>query len=193
MLGFGFEIRRLFGCGTPFALFFYMKFSLLSAFLTFSALLSCDTLRFDEPPKHSNTALGGFWKLDGAERKEEGTLSWREWNSGWQGYVLYGHEGGMALHLSPVGYEDFDGEVRNFKSDQPDSVLRHLALAYSYIGSYAVDYERQMVTHQKRASNNPSEWGETSIRRYRRSGDTLWLEPLEERNAGMRLRFLKVR
>ena len=176
-----------------FDLFLNMKFSLFAALLTLSTLLSCESSMFIPSPKSASSELGGFWKLDGSERKEEGSSVWREWNSGWQGYLLYGDEGGVALHLSPLNYEQFEGEVRNFSSEQPDSVLRHLALAYAYIGSYAVDANRKTVTHSKRASNNPSEWGESSVRRYQRSGDTLWLEPLEERNAGMRLRFVKTR
>jgi len=172
-----------------------MKYSKILGGLVLGLTVGCASFPFPTAPKTASpdSALWGYWRLDGAERKEGDDAPWREWDAGWQGYVLYGESGGMALHLSPVGYETFEGSVRNFQPDQPDSVLRHLALAYAYMGPYAVDAERSLVTHTKKASNNPTEWNQTSVRRYRRSGDTLWLEPLEERNAGMRLRFVKER
>ncbi|MBI1316342.1 hypothetical protein GC167_05710 [bacterium] len=189
------KLPEFFMLGMGFVTLNNMKYSKLLNGLLLGLSFGCSSLSFPGAQKQgtSEAGLWGYWRLDGAERKEGENAPWREWEAGWQGYVLYGESGGMALHLSPVGYEEFEGDVRNFTPDQPDSVLAHLALAYAYMGSYAVDVERSLVTHTKKASNNPTEWNQTSVRRYRRSGDTLWLEPLEERNAGMRLRFLKER
>ena len=133
----------------------------------------------------------GLWSLHIMEQKDPGSSEWREWRNGMQGYILYDGVENMSVHLTTSGYENAALEFPNFNDTVSLEALKHLTKSYVYFAKYSVDEEKGTVEHARISHSNPAEWNDVVKRRYTFSGDTLILQPVEERNSGLRLKWLK--
>ncbi|MEQ9424606.1 MAG: lipocalin-like domain-containing protein [Cyclobacteriaceae bacterium] len=135
--------------------------------------------------------LEGLWSLHIMEQKDPETGEWRLWRDGMQGYLLYDATENMALHLTVDGYQDTDLQFPNFNDSIPDEALRHLTGSYVYFAKYSVNENGNTVQHARISHSNPAEWNDVVMRRYSFSGDTLILQPAEDANSGLRLKWVK--
>lgn len=146
----------------------------------------------DQKKKSSKTnPFSGLWKLHIMEQKDSVTGAWSEWREGMQGYILYDSKDNMSVHLTTAGYQDTDLRFPNFVDSIPNEALRHLTNSYVYFAKFTVDEDRGIVKHARISHSNPGEWNEVVQRRYTFSGDTLILQPLEDANSGLRLKWVK--
>ncbi len=151
-----------------------------------STLLSC------EPPKKlSENALGGLWELHIMELQDSETGKWNEWRDGMQGYLLYDDIENMSLHLMKKGYQDTDLRFPNFIDTISLEAMKYLTGSYVYFGKYTIDQENGIVQHERISHSNPGEWGKIVQRRFSFSGDTLVLQPVEQSNSGLRLKWIR--
>jgi len=140
----------------------------------------------------SSEQLAGLWTLHSMELYNADTDSHEEWRDGMQGYILYDGNGHMALNLSSKGYQNFEFEFPNFTDTIAIEALRHLTQNYFYVANYTVFEEEGIVEHARLAHSNPGEWNDIVRRTYAFRGDTLVITPVEDRNKGLRLKWLKV-
>ena len=141
-------------------------------------------------PKDMNR-FSGLWKLHVMEQKDSVTGSWHEWRQGMQGYILYDDQDNMAVHLTLKGYEKTSLRFPNFIDTIPLEALKHLSKSYVYFAKYKVDEEKGTVEHARISHSNPGDWHAKVNRKYSFRGDTLILEPVEQQNAGLRLKWVK--
>lgn len=139
-----------------------------------------------EPNKFS-----GLWSLYIMEEQNPETGEWSVWRSGMQGYILYDDKNNMSVHLTTEGYEDTDLRFPNFVDTISQEALKHLTKSYVYFAKYNVDEERGVVEHARISHSNPGMWNEIVQRKFTFNGDTLTLEPIEQENAGLRLKWIK--
>lgn len=135
--------------------------------------------------------LEGLWKLVIMEEKDSVSGEWREWRQGMQGYLLYAPEGHMSMHLTTKGYQNTPLRFPNFTDTIPQEALKYLTNSYVYFANYDLDLQHGIVTHKRISHSNPGEWGLVVQRKFSFLGDTLILQPVEERNARLRLKWLK--
>jgi len=135
--------------------------------------------------------LVGLWSLVVMENYNEVTGEWEIWNGGMQGYILYDDTENMSLHLMTKNYEQTDLRFSDFDDSIPLEALKHLTNSYVYFAKYTINYEDSVVTHKRISHSNPGEWGKKVNRRFGFIGDTLTLEPLEDKTAGLRLKWLR--
>ena len=135
--------------------------------------------------------LTGLWSLVVMDNYNEETSEWEVWNGGMQGYILYDSEENMSLHLMTKDYEKTDLRFPDFDDTVPLEALKHLTNSYVYFAKYSIDYQDRVVTHKRISHSNPGEWGKTVKRKFGFIGDTLTLEPLEEKTAGLRLKWVR--
>lgn len=134
----------------------------------------------------------GLWKLHIMEIKDISSGNWTEWRQGMTGYILYEESGYMSLHLAPRDYPNSPLEFKNFTDTMSLDHLKYISQNYNYTGSYTIDMDSSIVSQTKLAHSNPNEWGEISRRKFSFIGDTLVIRPVEEKNARLRLKFLKM-
>ncbi len=149
-------------------------------------LTSCESVQQDE----DNPNIVGLWSLEAMDIQDSAG-NWHLWNGGMQGFLLYDNAGHGALHLLTKGYEDFDIAFNHFEDSIPLEALHHLNNSYVYIARYEIDEEEGIVKHERISHSNPGEWGEVVERKYWFSGDTLVLQPVEDENASLRLKWLR--
>jgi hypothetical protein len=125
------------------------------------------------------------------EQQDPVTGQWSEWRNGMQGYILYDDNDNMSIHLTTKGYEDTELRFPNFIDSISNEALKHLTGSYVYFAKYTIDEKRNEVEHARISHSNPGMWNEKVTRRFTFSGDTLILQPTEEENAGLRLKWLK--
>lgn len=135
--------------------------------------------------------LTGLWSLVVMDNYNEKTNQWEVWNGGMQGYVLYDNKDNMSLHLLTKDYEKTDLRFPDFDDTIPLEALKHLTNSYVYFAKYSINYEDSVVTHKRISHSNPGEWGKTVKRKFGFIGDTLTLEPLEDKTAGLRLKWIR--
>ncbi|MFT4987187.1 MAG: hypothetical protein ACI81Y_001809 [Glaciecola sp.] len=152
---------------------------LLSALITIT--MACNQ------PEPSDVT--GLWKLHTMEVKDSLTGKWSEFRDGMQGYLLYDSEDNVALHLIKKGYENRKDKFRNFTDTMSLDKLKHITGNYNYIGKYSVNED--IVSHHRLSHSNPNDWGVTVERRFKFSADTLIIKPVEEKNARLRLKWLR--
>lgn len=154
--------------------------------MLFLPLLGCTNMASSE--------LHGLWSLVIMERQTD--KGWEPVKDGYQGYLLYEATGHMALHLLPRQYQ-FADSITFHSTFSVDSMslpeLRHRAQSYVYMGSFTQDANRQTVSHKRLSHVTPTDWGQTVTRHYRFHNDTLIITPDEPDNAGLRLKWLKVK
>lgn len=135
--------------------------------------------------------FSGLWSLYVMEQKDSITGKWSEWRNGMQGYILYDEKDNMAVHLTTSGYQDTDMRFPNFTDTLSIEALKYLTNSYVYFAKYSVDKDKRVVKHARISHSNPGEWDAVVQRRFTFKGDTLTLEPLEEKNSGLRLKWVK--
>jgi hypothetical protein len=135
--------------------------------------------------------FSGLWTLHIMEQLDSTTGIWNEWRDGMQGYILYDDKDNMAVHLTTKGYQNTDLRFPNFVDTIANEALRYLTNSYVYFAKYTVFEEQSVVEHARISHSNPGDWNEAVRRRYTFSGDTLILQPLEEQNAGLRLKWIR--
>jgi len=160
--------------------------SLLILLIT-ALLYSCNK---DTEQKETNK-FSGLWSLYVMEQKDSITGEWSEWRNGMQGYILYDDKDNMAVHLTTKGYKDTDLRFPNFTDTISTEALKYLTNSYVYFAKYSVDKDKGVVKHARISHSNPGEWNAVVQRRFTFKGDTLTLEPLEEKNSGLRLKWVK--
>lgn len=135
--------------------------------------------------------FSGLWSLYIMEQQDSVTGEWSEWRNGMQGYILYDDKDNMSVHLTTKAYEDTELRFPNFVDTIPNEALKHLTNSYVYFAKYTVDEDQNIVEHARISHSNPGMWNEVVRRRFAFSGDTLTLQPLEEENAGLRLKWVR--
>ena len=60
------------------------------------------------------------------EQRDSISGQWNEWRDGMQGYLLYGEQGHMSLHLMTKGYEKTDLRFPNFSDTISIEAMKHL-------------------------------------------------------------------
>ena len=157
-------------------------------------LLLIASLSFGCNPETDQKELNkfsGLWSLYIMEELDSETGVWREWRDGMQGYILYDDKNNMSVHLTTSGYEDTDLRFPIFTDTISIEALKHLTNSYTYFAKYTVDDKKNVVEHARISHSNPGLWDEIVKRRFTFRGDTLILQPLEEKDAGLRLKWIK--
>lgn len=164
-----------------------MKASHTLPLLLLGLLFGCNpAAKYPAPSK-----LSGLWSLHIMEQQNAETGEWSEWRDGMQGYLLYDGTDNMSLHLTTAGYEETSLRFPNFIDSIPIEALKHLTNSYVYFAKYSVDEELGIVEHARISHSNPGEWNKVVQRRFTLSGDTLTLQPVEAKNAGLRLKWVR--
>ena len=135
--------------------------------------------------------LTGLWSLVVMDNYNEKTNEWEVWNGGMQGYILYDGDENISLHLLTKDYEKTELRFPDFDDSIPLEALKHLTNSYVYFAKYKINYNDSIVTHKRISHSNPGEWGKTVHRKFGFIGHTLKLEPLEDKTAGLRLKWIK--
>ena len=165
-----------------------MKINKILVLLLIASLsFGCDQVT---EPKEPNK-FSGLWSLYIMEELNSETGVWSEWRDGMQGYILYDDKNNMSVHLTTLGYEDTDLRFPIFTDTISDEALKHLTNSYVYFAKYTIDEKQNVVEHARISHSNPGLWNEIVRRRFTFSGDTLILQPLEEKDAGLRLKWIK--
>jgi hypothetical protein len=137
-----------------------------------------------------STSITGLWKLYSMEVKDANNGEWKNYRNGMQGYLLYDGNKNMTIHLTDQGYENTNLKFPNFSDTIPLEALKYLTKSYYYIGEYKV-LNDSMVQHKRISHSNPNDWGKQVIRQFKFSGDTLVITPTEEKNANLKLKWIK--
>lgn len=140
-----------------------------------------------------SSEITGLWKLESMKVRDTVTNTWSHYKGGMDGYLLYDGNGHVSLHLYEKGYEKAGIEFPNFNDSIPLEALKHITKSYYYMGNYSVSEKDSLVSHYKLSHSNPSEFGLTAERRFYFSGDTLVMQPVEEKNSKLKLKWLKVK
>ena len=157
-------------------------------------ILSIAALLIGCNQKNKETAINrfsGLWSLYIMEQQDSVTGEWSEWRNGMQGYILYDDKDNMSVHLTTKGYEDTELRFPIFEDTISNEALKHLTNSYVYFAKYTIDEEQNVVEHARISHSNPGMWNEVVKRRFTFSGDTLTLQPLEERSSNLRLKWIK--
>ncbi|MCG2430982.1 lipocalin-like domain-containing protein [Aequorivita xiaoshiensis] len=162
-----------------------IKYIVVAAVLWSS--ISCQNERYNNP------SITGLWKLEGMKVRDTTTNTWSPYRGGMDGYLLYGNNNHVALHLYDNGYENVDIEFPNFTDSISLEALKHITKSYYYMGNYKVSEADSIVSHYKLSHSNPSEFGLTAQRRFYFVGDTLIMQPVERKNSRLKLKWLKVK
>lgn len=159
-----------------------MKIKIILLTLLAFLLNGCDT---------ESNKLTGLWSLEIMENYNEETENWEVWNGGMQGYILYDSDENMSLHLLTKDYEKTELRFPDFDDSIPLEALKHLTNSYVYFAKYSINSSDSIVTHKRISHSNPGEWGKIVERKFSFIGDTLVLEPLEKKTAGLRLKWVR--
>ena len=138
-----------------------------------------------------NSKIEGLWKLESMKVRDMVSNTWSHYRGGMDGYLLYDANGHVSLHLYEKGYQKAGIEFPNFNDSIPLEALKHITKSYYYMGNYTVSENDSIISHFKLSHSNPSEFGLTAERRFYFSGDTLVMQPLEEKNSKLKLKWLR--
>ncbi len=108
-----------------------------------------------------------------------------------EGLLHYGLDNTVSLHLTDKGYDNFAEKFPNFNDTISLKALKHLTGSYYYMGTYSINSVLSVVEHTYLSHSNPGEWGKKVKRRFSMIGDTLVIQPVEEANAGLKLKWLR--
>jgi hypothetical protein len=163
------------------------KLTLLSIMIVL-CLFACS----EDPQEVNQNPFEGLWTLHIMEQKDS-LGNWQEWRDGMNGYILYDAVDNMSVHLTVEGYEHSELEFPNFDKEIPIEALKHLTGSYVYFAKYSVDTEKGTVQHARFSHSNPRDWDVVVQRRFTFTGDTLILQPVENENANLRLKWVRVK
>lgn len=141
--------------------------------------------------KTPTSIIEGLWKLESMKVHDTIANTWYDYRGGMDGYLLYDGSGHVALHLYDKGYENTGMKFPNFNDSIPLEALKYVTKSYYYMGDYSVSEGDSLVSHYKLSHSNPGEFGLTAERRFYFSGDTLVMQPVEKKNARLKLKWLK--
>lgn len=146
------------------------------------------------PSKHrvKNNMTGG-WSLYSMDLFSDSLNEYAPFLGGMQGNLVYDGKGHMSVQLQRADYNDFTGEVNNFTEENSDEALRHLTMNYCYSGTYVILPGDTIIEHHRLLHSDPGDAGSVVQRRISYANDTLILQPLEEQNAGFRLKWVKLK
>ena len=165
-----------------------MKYKILLPLITMVILLTaCNP----KPKEVKVNSFAGLWSLHIMEQKDTVTGEWNEWRNGMQGYILYDEKDNMAVHLTTKGYQDTELRFPSLIDTIPEEALKHLTNSYVYFAKYKVNEEKGVVEHARISHSNPGEWNAAVQRRFTFNGDTLTLQPLEQSNSRLRLKWIR--
>jgi len=166
-----------------------MKNKQISIFLSVAILL----LGCNQDSIYTDTnKFSGLWELHIIEELDSITGIWsKSEDRVRQGYLMYDEKDNMSVHLTNKGYQNTELRFQNFVDTIPLEALKHLTKSMVYFAKYTVDKEKNVIEHARISHSNPRQWNEVVTRKYTFDGDTLTLEPMEERNMGVRLRWVK--
>ena len=165
-----------------------MKSSQISIFILVTLIL-CGCQK--EPKQKNKNKFSGLWTLHIMEQQDSLTGNWNEWRNGMQGYILYDDLDNMAVHLTAKGYQNTNIQFPNFIDTIFIEALKHLTQSYVYFAKYTVFEEESIVQHARISHSNPGDWSLVVRRKYTFKGDTLILEPVEQQNSSLRLKWIK--
>ncbi len=134
--------------------------------------------------------LEGLWELQIMEVRQDNG-EWKEWRDGMQGFLMYDRHGNMSLHLTTRGYETTSLQFPNFTDSISQEALKHITNNYNYFGQYRINRDSGWVVHQRISHSNPAEWSSSVTRKFHFRKDTLVISPKEEKNARLRLKWLR--
>ena len=152
------------------------------------ALLSISCSTVQQEKKHN--PFEGLWSLHIMEQQDS-TGAWNEWRDGMNGWIMYDATENMSVHLTVEGYEETELRFPNFDPSIPEEALQHLTGSYVYFAKYSVDEKEGTVQHARFSHSNPGDWDVVVKRKYTFSGDTLILQPTEEQNSSLRLKWVR--
>lgn len=129
------------------------------------------------PPKDEAFAFVGAWELTGADFPPE-IAEVRGHRP--QGMIIYDPNGYMAVQISP-------GRDLPVPESYPLPVAESYEAFHgfvSYYGTYSVDWENQLITHQRVFMAPPADLSKPLIRKFELiDQDQVTLRPLESTNA----------
>src|SRR5690606_15487868 len=99
----------------------------------------------------------------------------------------------VTIHFYEKGYEKAGMECPNFTDSIPLATLKHITKSYYYMGNDSVSIEDSIVPHFKLSHSNPSEFGLTAECRFYLNTLTLIIQPVERKNANLKLKWLKAK
>jgi hypothetical protein len=127
----------------------------------------------------------GLYKLHIFEYQDS-TGVWKEygWNRGGDSYILYDGLGHMAVQITPEAYSERKVKaprvpIDSLTIDELKDDLQTYASNYVYIANCNILEEEMIIEHQRLSHTYPFDWGVTVQRKYKFSGDTLILSPVE--------------
>lgn len=164
-----------------------MRIQLLPLLLFFGILTSC----IQKQENQIKNPLSGLWSLHIMEQRDSVSGQWHEWRDGMQGYLLYGEQGYMSLHLMEKGYEKTELRFPNFSDTISTEALKHLTGSYVYFAKYSIDEVNGIVEHARISHSNPGDWNKVVRRKFSFNGDTLVLQPAEQQLANLRLKWVR--
>ena len=134
----------------------------------------------------------GLWSLYIIEQRD----SIGDWNKlkDAQGYILYDNKDYMAVHITAKNYEKVEFRLPFLVDADTLSIdaLKHKTGSTTYFAKYKISEQNQTIEHARLTHSNPEQWNEVVTRKFSFIGDTLILDPLEERYAGgVRLKWIK--
>jgi hypothetical protein len=144
------------------------------------------------PSKHRvKNNLSGGWTLHSMDLFNDSLNTYEPFLGGMQGNLVYDGKGHMSVQLQSADYNAFEGEVNNFTERNSMDALKHLTKNYGYSGTYVLLEGDTVIEHHRVFHSDPGDAGSIVQRRISYSSDTLTLQPLEEQNAGFRLKWVK--
>ncbi|MFT5582132.1 MAG: hypothetical protein ACI9G9_001397 [Psychromonas sp.] len=142
-----------------------------------------------ESSKSENEVIG-LWQLHSMDQYNNDSNTYSPYRNGMQGHILYG-EKAMSLHLQTQGYEDFPFQFPNFNDTIPLEALKHLTKNYNYFAFYSIDSNNGVITHKRISHSNPKEGNDMVERKFEIKNDTLYMQPVEQKNENIRLKWVR--
>ena len=165
----------------------------LIGIIVLSLLIACSE---EEKVNNPQEKFRGMWKLKILEKKDSLGI-WREhdWNKGGDSYILYDGLGHMAVQITPKGYSKREVKaprtpIDSLELEELRSDLRVYASNYVYTAKCNILDEESIIEHQRLSHTYPFDWGVKVQRKFKFSGDTLFLFPVEPQNP-FRLTWIK--
>ena len=169
--------------------FYIIGFMVIIGFQVYSDFQSGD---LEIPSKHRvKNNLAGGWALHSMDLYIDSLDAYQPFLGGMQGSLVYDGNGHMSVQLQSADYNDFDGEINNFTEQNSLDALKHLTKNYGYSGTYVLLEGDSIIEHHRVLHSDPGDAGSIVQRRISYANDTLTLQPLEEQNAGFRLKWVK--
>jgi hypothetical protein len=161
-------------------------------FLLALVVIGCNAPQHKSP----HDPFRGLWKLYIIEYQDS-TGTWQEhsWQKGGDSYILYDGLGHMAVQITPENYRNKQVKaprtpIDSLTVEELRTDLKTYSSNYVYTANCVILEDEQIIEHHRLAHTYPFDWGVVAQRRFRFSGDTLILMPVEPQNP-LRLKWIK--